>query len=515
MSKGVVLNLGDLKWVGEYRTCSTSEQGWSSYLCPMEQMIMELGKLVFGIGDQNNGKFWLMGIATFQTYMKCKSGHPSLESIWGLHPITIPAGSLRLSLITDSYDLQSQTTSNKAYQNGSSCWIILEGDEEKQLTCCADCAAKFETEARSLQASTCNSESTSSSLPAWLQQYKNESKGLNNSNDQESIPIKDLCEKWNSICSSIHHQPYSSEKTITFSSLSPSSSTSGFSYDQYPNLHLIHHDWPMIEPKQSWRDYNFWVGSETVNKGNAAIEPSLRMYIPEHRDHPKPSFSSNPNSTPNSTSSSDVMEVEYPHKFKELNAENLKTLCNAMEKKVPWQKDIIPEIASTILKCSFSSTRADSTEDCRNKRSREEQSCSYIERFAEALSSNPHRVFFVEDVEQADYCSQMGFKRAIERGRITNANGEEVSLSDAIIILSCESFSSRSRACSPPIKQKTDNSQEQEQGPSSATMEETSPCVSLDLNICINDDSAEDQSIDNIGLLESVDSRIIFKIQEL
>ncbi|KAJ9181311.1 hypothetical protein P3X46_009451 [Hevea brasiliensis] len=571
MSKGVVLNLGDLKWVGEYRTCSTSEQGWSSYLCPMEQMIMELGKLVFGIGDQNNGKFWLMGIATFQTYMKCKSGHPSLESIWGLHPITIPAGSLRLSLITDSYDLQSQTTSNKAYQNGSSCWIILEGDEEKQLTCCADCAAKFETEARSLQASTCNSEFTSSSLPAWLQQYKNESKGLNNSNDQESIPIKDLCEKWNSICSSIHHQPYSSEKTITFSSVSPSSSTSGFSYDQYPNLHLIHHDWPMIEPKQSWRDYNLWVGSETVNKGNAAIEPSLRMYIPEHRDHPKPSFSSNPNSTPNSTSSSDVMEVEYPHKFKELNAENLKTLCNAMEKKVPWQKDIIPEIASTILKCrsgmvrrkgkvrnseakeetwlffqgvdmeakekiakelarlvfgsqnnfistalsSFSSTRADSTEDCRNKRSRDEQSCSYIERFAEALSSNPHRVFFVEDVEQADYCSQMGFKRAIERGRITNANGEEVSLSDAIIILSCESFSSRSRACSPPIKQKTDNSQEQEQGPSSATMEETSPCVSLDLNICINDDSAEDQSIDNIGLLESVDSRIIFKIQEL
>lgn len=145
--------------------------------------------------------------------------------------------------------------------------------------------------------------------------------------------------------------------------------------------------------------------------------------------------------------------------FKELNTENLKTLCNALEKKVPWQKDIIPEIASTLLQCrsgmvrrkgkvminseevkeetwlffqgvdveakekiarelarlvfgsqnhvvsialsTFASTRADSTEDySRNKRSREETSCSYIERFAEAMACNPHRVFLVEDIEQ-------------------------------------------------------------------------------------------------------------------
>ncbi|KAF2323815.1 hypothetical protein GH714_042400 [Hevea brasiliensis] len=571
ISKGIVLNLGDLKWISEYRTSSScSEQGRSSHLCPMEHMIMELGKLACGI-EENSGKFWLMGIATFQTYMKCKSGHPSLETIWSLHPLTIPAGSLRLSLITDS-DVESQSTSNKADQNGSSCLIILEGDdEEKQLTCCADCTAKFETEAQSLQTSTCNSESPTSSLPAWLQQYKNETKRLNNTDGQDSVSIKDIWKKWNSICSSIHNQPLSSGKTIIFSSVSPSSSTSGFSYDQrYPNFHRNHHDWPMVEPKQSWRDYHFWVGSEMVNKSSSTIEPRLRMYIPEHRDHPKPPFSSYPSSTPNSTSSSDVMEMEYLHMFKEVNAENLKTLCDALEKKVPWQKDIIPQIATTILQCrsgmvrrkgkvrnceakeetwlffqgvdmeakekiakelarlvfglqnnfisialsSFSSTGADSTEDFRNKRSRDE-SCSYIERFAEALSSNPHRVFLVEDVEQADYCSQMGFKRAIERGRITNSVGEEVSLSDAIIILSCESFSLRSRACSPPIKRKTDNSQEEEKGQSSAIMEETSPCVSLDLNICIDDDSAEDQSIDDIGLLESVDRQIIFKIHEL
>jgi len=267
------------------------------------------------------------------------------------------------------------------------------------------------------------------------------------------------------------------------------------------------------------------------------------------------------------------MEVEHVSRFKELNSENLKTLCNALEKKVSWQKDIIPEIASTILQCrsgmvrrkgkvrnseevkeetwlvfqgvdveakekitrelarlvfgshnhvvsialsSFASTRADSTEDySRNKRSREETSCSYIERFAEAMMNNPHRVFLVEDIEQADYCSQLGFKRAMERGRVADSNGEEIALCDAIIILSCESFSSRSRTCSPSIKQKSMSEEEKING-DIGTLEETSPCVSLDLNISIDDENeVEDRSVDEIGLLESVDRKIIFNFQEL
>ncbi|XVF76117.1 hypothetical protein PTKIN_Ptkin13bG0240000 [Pterospermum kingtungense] len=554
LGAGIVFNLGDLKWIIEHRA-SSSEQG-RGYYCPVEHMIMELGKLVCNNGE--SGRCRLMGIATFQTYMRCKSGNPSLETVWGLHPLTIPAGSLRLSLITDS-DLQSQSISKKV-QNGSN-WIFLDDGEEKQpMTCCSDCSAKFENEVRSLQSSVCNSESTTSSLPPWFQPYKDDSKGLG-SNDKDSAPVRELCKKWNSFCSSVHRKPYSFERTHTFSPVSPPSSSTSFSHlHQQP-----HHEWPVVEPIQPWRDHRFWV-SETVDR---TAEPTdLRLYIPQHNDL-KQQLSSNPNSTPNSASSSDVMEMEYVHKFKELNAENLTTLCTTLEKKVPWQKDIIPEIASTILKCrsgmlrrkeklrdgeskeetwllfqgvdvhakekiakelarlvfgsetnfitialsSFSSTRADSSEDCRNKRSRDEQSCSYIERFAEAVSSNPHRVFFIEDVEQADYRSQMSFKRAMERGRIAiNASGEEAVLGDAVIILSCESFSSRSRACSPPTKQKWDDSEEEKVG---ALMEETSSCVSLDLNISIDDDSLEEQSIHDIGLLECVDRRIIFKIQEL
>ncbi|CBI30379.3 unnamed protein product, partial [Vitis vinifera] len=234
VGRGVILYLEDLKWTTDYRA-SSSEQG-RNYYCPVEHMIMELGKLVCGFGE--NGRFWLMGIATFQTYSRCRTGHPSLETIWSLHPLTIPASSLALSLMPDS-DLQSQFSSKKA-GSGTSNWLMLEGGAEKQLTCCADCSANFENEARSIPTSTCNSDSTTSTLPTWLQQYKDENKKLSR-NDQDCVAVRDLCKKWNSICSSAHKQPHSSEKTLTFSSLSPSSSTSGFSYDQqYPNLHQTH-----------------------------------------------------------------------------------------------------------------------------------------------------------------------------------------------------------------------------------------------------------------------------------
>jgi ATP-dependent Clp protease ATP-binding subunit ClpA len=246
-----------------------------------------------------------------------------------------------------------------------------------------------------------------------------------------------------------------------------------------------------------------------------------------------------------------------------------------LEKKVPWQKDIIPEIASTVLQCrsglvkrkgkvrnnddddakeetwlffqgvdlegkekiakelarlvfgsynnfisislsSFASTRADSSEESRNKRSRDEASCSYIERFGDAMSSNPHRVFLVEDIEQVDYFSQLGFKRAIEKGSVLDSIGEEVGFCDAIIILSCENFSSRSRVCSPK-ERSTQEDKDDDDDINVATLEETSSYVSLDLNVSINDDvyNEDDQLVDEIGLLESVDRKILFKIQEL
>ncbi|XP_022888470.1 protein SMAX1-LIKE 3-like [Olea europaea var. sylvestris] len=510
VEKGVVLYLGDLKWITDYRAnCWGQER---SYYCPVEHMIMEIGKLVCGIGEI--GKFWLMGIATFHTFTRCRSGQYSLENIWGLHPVTVPGNSLGLSLICHS-DKETEATSQDAENGGLQPRLT---DEEEKLNCCADCSAEFETEARNLRTNTHNTEPTFSSLPSWL---RNESRRLN-SNDQDCVSVGELCNKWNAICNSVHKKSKALERTPSFSSASPSPSSSCFSFD--------------------------------------LLNPSLQQ-----GPFSRQAFSSNPNSTPNPASSSNVMDTDYAQNFKEFNAQILKFVCSALEEKVPWQKEIIPDIAGSILQCRsgmlrrkdkvrstevkeetwlfflgldaqakekvakelakivfgsysnfvsiplsrFSCTRSDSTDDYRNKRTRHEQNSSYIESFCQAVSSNPHRVFLVEDLDQADYFSQIGIKRAIEKGRITNENGEEFSLCDAIIILSSDSFSTRSRASSPSTKQKSDGSLQEEK-------EEKCPRVSLDLNIGFDDEKIEDnQSMDDLGILEIVDRRIVFQIQEL
>ena len=98
---GAVLYLGDLKWAAEYRATSLGEKG-RGYYCPVEHVIMEIRSLVCGgFGCESGiigGRFWVMGLATFHTYIKCGAGSPSLEAVLGLHPLTIPSGSLELSL---------------------------------------------------------------------------------------------------------------------------------------------------------------------------------------------------------------------------------------------------------------------------------------------------------------------------------------------------------------------------------------------------------------------------------
>ncbi|TKY53574.1 Chaperone protein ClpB [Spatholobus suberectus] len=258
--------------------------------------------------------------------------------------------------------------------------------------------------------------------------------------------------------------------------------------------------------------------------------------------------------------------------FKEHNDENLKILCDALEKKVPQQKEIVKEIASSVLLCrsgmrkgenhlvkrddrqetwffflgvdsqakemvskelakvvfgsysnfvsigvsSFSTSRGDNSthEESKSKRPRDEFGSSYLQRFGEALNENPHRVFFMEDLEQVDHFSKKGVKQAIESGTVTLPGGESVPLKDAIVIFSCESFSSVTRACSP-ARATSPSADENMEKKNTKNSEEKIPYLSLDLNIAIKVDA---QNVhldgDTAEILELVDKQINFKVQE-
>ncbi|KAH6798920.1 Double Clp-N motif-containing P-loop nucleoside triphosphate hydrolases superfamily protein [Perilla frutescens var. frutescens] len=217
-----------------------------------------------------------------------------------------------------------------------------------------------------------------------------------------------------------------------------------------------------------------------------------------------------------------MMDVDgCTQKLKEFNAENLNLLCNALEEKVPSQKEIIPDIAGTILQCRSGMLRRkkqkqkpqlDDVDDAKeetwllflgpDQSQAKEKIARELARIV-FVSENPRRVFFVENFEQADYSSQMGLKRAIEKGRIVDENGHELALCDAIVILSCESFSSTTSRAS--------DQQQTENGIAGAG-------VLLDLNISFDvdrDDVEKQSSVDELGILENVDRRLVFKIHDL
>ncbi|KAI7751479.1 hypothetical protein M8C21_022553 [Ambrosia artemisiifolia] len=528
VGRGVILYLGDLKWVSDYWSNHNERKlNHSYYYSPVEHMIMEISGLMFGV---DSGKLWLMGIANSQTYMRCKTGHPSLETLWDLCPLTLPVASLDLTLNLES---------NKDSSN-----------EMKFLTCCEECSVNAKREAITITSYGRTTESITttmhgSSLPSWLQQYKEEH-SRQTINDQECEKVGNLCKKWNSICSSLHKQQ------------PPLMSSS-------PNFHQHNLTWPSVFESNTPKEHQFFVGGECFE------QPNPKTFMPE--------LLSNPNSSPNSASCSEASDQDYNdgdhdqeqcylHKFKEMNSENVKTLTNALERVAPWQKEIIPEIVTTILQCRsgtmerkgkeetwlsflgadhhgkekiarelakvifgsrtnfvqmglsrFSATRADSTDDdqefASNKRARDENGQSYLERFTEAVQENPNRVFFMEDVEQVDYHSQMGIKKAIKNGRITLNDGQTVPFNDAIVIFSCESFSSISRACSPSIRQKYGEGEGERQ----ETVEDCGKesAISLDLNIATEDhkSSYEQESVCDIGILDAVDKQVIFKLQML
>lgn len=395
------------------------------------------------------------------------------------------------------------------------------------------------------------------------------------------LTVGDLCKKWNSFCSSGQkNNPHFAEKPFQFSSLSSPPSNS-FSSHHCNNLGLFdqsHHH------KSAPKEYQFWV----LENSEDGYESNVKMLIPERNieEPAKPELLSNPNSSPNSASSSEVMEEdpEELKSFKEINSENLRILCDEMEKNVPWQKEIIPEIVTTVLQCRSGMSQRkgghskrdkgheEKDESCwlfflggdstgkekiaktlaklifgsqnnfvaiglssfssssKNKRARDESGCSYVQRFGEAVNENPRRVFFMEDLEEVDYCSQNGIKQAIDSGRVTLPGGETVPLKDAIVVFSCESFFSVSRPARSPATRtmssqksdhhhhatikKKDDDHDINQRPDDMK-DDKRPGVSLDLNIAVDDDHDEDSDSINVGILESVDRRIIFKVQEL
>ncbi|RCV06699.1 hypothetical protein SETIT_1G184100v2 [Setaria italica] len=549
---GVVVVVEDLAWAAEFWAArgDAGRGRWPSsccYYCAVEHAVAEVRALACRGGDG----VWLVGYGTYQGYMRCRAGQPSLESLWGLQTLAVPAGSLALSLncVDDSAmavsHLSSRAKCEASSGNGSAsrCMSLLDaGGSADQLTavvsaaCCGDCSATKCDAAKELARSVLPA---SSSIPPWLQHCRNQEPSH--------------CKKWSSTCgdSPSHHRTALNFSTV----VSPSSSVS--SYEQHYHLHQSYQrPWLVAgahEAKHPWKARLGGGGQVHVVVDDEDVKLVSALKVKSHD-----SSASNDGS---------VDQVERRSRFKELTAENLKVLCSTLEKEVPWQAEIVPEIASTVLQCrsgmarssraagakedtwllflggdaegkarvarelaclvfgshkSFvsignrntaaSPARSSDSAERHHKRPRllpETSNDGGVERLYEAVRDNPHRVILVEDVDQA---GQMGILEAIESGLVRSHGGDEAALGDAIVVLSCESFDARSRTSSPPTAKKAKTESEEEPREEAVAATSASPSSScFDLNMSVENDDMKESRFTDASLLKAVDRAFFFR----
>lgn len=93
---GVILGLGDLKWLVEQPVNLGGSGGVQQQQQVVSEVgrvaVAEMGKLLGRFGEGNGGgKVWLIGTATCETYLRCQVYHPSMETNWDLQAVPIAA----------------------------------------------------------------------------------------------------------------------------------------------------------------------------------------------------------------------------------------------------------------------------------------------------------------------------------------------------------------------------------------------------------------------------------------
>uniref|UniRef100_A0ACD6A3U8 Uncharacterized protein n=1 Tax=Avena sativa TaxID=4498 RepID=A0ACD6A3U8_AVESA len=545
--KGVVLVLEDLAFAAEAwqtRRGATNVHGagQSQHYCPVEHAVMEVSGLVSGDSGSGGGRFWLLGFASSTVFMRCSVGQPSLEAVWGIQPVVVPDGGDLVLSLSEAQAIQEARRSTAAG------WPLISGSSESHLTYSATMP------------------SPEPSIPSWLRRYHDPYHTTPASTGSNLQQLQDL---WNSTSNGspkTHH--HTSELTLSFSSpTSPAaSSLSGYTHHGYNTNPIVisssKQPWH-LEPRTPW----------PLNHHGLAImaETQLDYHQLHTTTNPSPESISVLQYSSNSPDLGGTVERRRP-KFTELTAENLKILCSTIEDSVPRHiKDVAPGVASSVLRCRSGMARrrdalapssatwllfqgsdvdgkkamslelaklvfgsyddftsissagftpvhsGSSSGEFAGKRQRSpDYEHGYAQRFYEVIRENPRRVVMIDDIEQLDRGSEIGIKKAIQTGRMRGCNGDEISLEDAIIVLSCEAFDSRSRVSSPRVKQRVsinDDGDEEHNGVEKEKMK--LPCFSLDLNACAaadddEGDEEEDSLVDDVQEISDVVDGVFF-----
>ncbi|GJU43419.1 protein suppressor of MAX2 1 [Tanacetum coccineum] len=194
----VIVDLGDLKWLVEQASMDGGDVDIG------RKAVVEIGKLVAKCAVEN-GRVWLIGGASCETYMKCQVYHPSIENDWDLQALPISSRSSFPGRSGPNGMFGSSLESLNSFKNFST----MMSNSPRMPPCCPKCYHDYEQELAKLKEAEKSAFEAKSNLPQWLQNAKAQS-GESESDTEAKMPHQsqindqELQKKWIDICSRIH-----------------------------------------------------------------------------------------------------------------------------------------------------------------------------------------------------------------------------------------------------------------------------------------------------------------------
>ncbi|KAF8392947.1 hypothetical protein HHK36_021187 [Tetracentron sinense] len=371
-------------------------------------------------------------------------------------------------------------------------------DPAQRINFCPQCMENYEQELAKLvgkefeKSSEVKPEAARPPLPQWLQNAKPsigsvKATDQSQTKDQELIwkqKTQELQRKWNDTCSRIHpnfRQNLSSER------IAPTALSMPFLY----NSNMLGHQ--TFQPKLQLSRNN--VTTLPMNQSSALYQPSERAITPPGSPVRTDLVLGRPKITETSPEKiftqrikefSGCIPSEAQDKFSELQrekffspleADSFKRLLKGLMEKVWWQKEAASALATTVTQCKSGNGKQrglglkgdtwllftgpdrvgkkkmasvlselvcganpitihlGSWCDNGNESDVNSRGQTALDRIAEAVRRNPFSVVVLHDIDQADMLVLGSLKRAMERGRLADSHGREVSLGNVIFIL--------------------------------------------------------------------------------
>ncbi|KAA0059730.1 protein SUPPRESSOR OF MAX2 1 [Cucumis melo var. makuwa] len=363
-SGSIILDLGNLEWLFDQPASSISEAGRAA--------VQKIGKLL----TRFNGRLWLIGTATCETFLRCQIYHPSIESDWDLHVVPVVAKAPRSGLYPrfgTKEILGSPIECLSSLKFFPTPISQLRNESESlncgsRITCCSQCMQKYEQELQKLineesekSSSGVKTDSNCSPLPHWLQKVKDHSPNAESVDSKQNKEDKELMvkqrtqelqKKWNTTCLQIHPNFYQSKILSSTGNMPTGISTMGL-YNQ--NLLKCQPCQPRLELNKSLgRTLQLNMNPQPNQPSDcSSIRTDLILGQEKFSDIPEQTrkdctiefLDQNHNSSRSEMKSVDIQSAKL---LGITDVDSYKKILKVLMGKVWWQRDAASTVANTI-----------------------------------------------------------------------------------------------------------------------------------------------------------------------